>query len=287
MGGMKFLLVSMLLISSVALAQTPATQPATPEKLDGAEPYVYRAGEPQPMRLHVFKPVDWKNSDRRPALIHFFGGGWVRGTPDKAAYWARTAAKWGMVGVAPDYRTQERFGTTPMDAVADARAAVRWVQDHADELGIDPARVVVSGNSAGGHLALWTGIEHAPFGSSADESPTCKPTALILFSAVSDCTQGIGAKRCGEHAKEISPVYQLDAHMPPIIMFHGDADKTVPHDQAVALDAALKQSGNSCEFVTVPGGGHNFGGDLPEWKDRSREMVRAFLVNQKLLDAGK
>jgi acetyl esterase/lipase len=244
--------------------------------------FVYR--DAQPMRLFVVKPEGWNQADRRPALVHFFGGGWVRGTPDRAAGWARMAAKWGMVGVAPDYRTQERFGTTPMDAVADARAAVRWVQDHADELGVDPTKIIVSGNSAGGHLALWTAIEHAPPGSDANENPKFKPAALILMSAVSDCTTGLGLKRTGEHAHAISPIHQLDPRMPPIIMFHGDADKTVPIDQAIALEAALKKSGNVVEFTKVEGGGHNFSGDLPEWKDKSREMIREFLVKRKLID---
>ena len=170
-----------------------------------------------------------------------------------------------------------------MDAVADARAAVRWVQEHADELGVDPTKVIVSGNSAGGHLALWTAIEHAPFGSDSSESPKHKPAALVLTSAVADCTSGAALKRCGEHARELSPLHQLDPTMPPIIMFHGDADTTVPVEQAIALEAALKQAGNVVEFTKVEGGSHNFSGDLPEWKDKTREMIRTFLVKQKLI----
>ena len=278
---MHGMMCTALFLALITLQAQPATVPTTPESLPGAETFIYR--DAQPMRLFVYKPADWAKSDRRPAYVHFFGGGWVRGTPDKAAGWARNAARWGMVGVAPDYRTQERFNTTPMDAVADARAAVRWVQDHADELGVDPTKIIVSGNSAGGHLALWTAIVHAPFGSDPNESPKFKPAALVLTSAVSDCTKGIGAKRTGEHARDISPVYQLDPNMPPIIMFHGDADTTVPIEQAIALDAALKNSGNVVEFTTVPRGGHNFAGDLPEWKDKTRDMIRAFLVKHKLI----
>lgn len=158
----------------------------TPVTLDGAETFVYRDGKPDPMRLHVFKPGGWKPGIKLPALIWFFGGGWVRGTPDKSAGWARLAAQWGMVGIAPDYRTQLRFGTSPLESVADARASLRWVEDHALELGIDPAKIVVGGNSAGGHLALWTAIGKTPPGSRAEEAPGVKPAALILLSAPSD-----------------------------------------------------------------------------------------------------
>lgn len=100
----------------------PSAKPAsTPTSIDGAETFVYRAGEPEPMRLHVVKPKGWSAQDRRPALIHFFGGGFVRGTPLQSAGWARVAARWGMVGLAPDYRTSERFRTDATATVMDAR----------------------------------------------------------------------------------------------------------------------------------------------------------------------
>ena len=67
-----------------------------------------------------------------------FDSSWTRGTPANAAAWAKWAAERGFVGVAPDYRVKERFGTSPLESVADGRAALRWVQEHAAELGIDP-----------------------------------------------------------------------------------------------------------------------------------------------------
>src|SRR5258708_38854634 len=126
----------------------------TPVTLPGAEIFIYRDSKPEPLRLHVFKPKNWQAGDRRPALIWFFGGGWDHGTPENSAGWAKWAASLGFVGVAPDYRTKKRFSTSPLEAVADGRAAMHWVEDHAAELGVDANRIVVCGNSAGGHLAL-------------------------------------------------------------------------------------------------------------------------------------
>ena len=79
------------------------------------------------MRLHVFKPKNWKAEDHRPALVFFFGGGWTTGTPERSATYAKWASSAGMVGIAPDYRTRERFSTSPLESVADGRAALRWV----------------------------------------------------------------------------------------------------------------------------------------------------------------
>jgi acetyl esterase/lipase len=231
------------------------------------------------MRLHVFKPKDWKASDRRPALVFFFGGGWTTGTPERSAGYAKWAATLGMVGIAPDYRTKERFGTTPLESVADGRAAVRWIEDHADKLGIDSKQIVVGGSSAGGHVALWTAIEHTPPGSATNEALRVKPIALILISPVSDTSSATGytPKRFGDKAEALSPVHQLDAKMPPVLVFHGDADTTVTNRQSIALRDKLVASSNICELITVPGGNHGFQSQLPEWKDKTRATVKEFL----------
>ncbi|HVM50867.1 MAG TPA: alpha/beta hydrolase [Candidatus Acidoferrum sp.] len=264
-----------------AKTNAPALTPAT---LPGAETHICRDSQPEPMRLHVFKPHGWQAADHRPALVFFFGGGWTRGTPDRAASWAKFAAGLGLVGIAPDYRTRERFGTSPLASVADGRAAVRWIEDHAGELGIDPARIVVGGSSAGGHVALWTAIEHTPPGSDPKEAPRIKPCAIILLSLVSDTTSPLGytPKRFGADAQALSPVHQLDARMPPVLVFHGDADRTVTNRQSILLRDRLVAGGNVCELVTVPGGDHGFTSQLPEWKDKTRKLVADFLAKQHL-----
>lgn len=281
-------MVSLLAAASLAAAETKkAARPpeTTPVTLPGAETRVFRELAPEPLRLHVMKPKDWKAGDRRPALVWFFGGGWTRGTPANAIGFAKWAADLGLVGVAPDYRVKDRFGTSPLESVADARAAVRWVQDHAAELGVDPRRVVVGGNSAGGHVALWTAIAHTPPGSAEGEAPKHKPVALLLTSAVSDTSKlkGYTPARFGENAEALSPVHQLDAKMPPMLVFHGDADTTVPQAQSLALRDKLLATGNSVEFISVPGGSHNFGGDLPEWKEKTRTLMAEFLTKQGVL----
>ena len=279
----------MFLLFLCAVAALPA-QPApeaTPTELPGAEAFLYRDdGTTPPLRLFVVKPEGWRAGDRRPALMFFFGGGWTTGTPASSIFWARFAAGLGLVGIAPDYRTKGRHDISPLGSVADARAALRWVQDHAAELGLDPMRIAVGGNSAGGHVALWTAITHAPPGSDEKESPRLKPAALVLFSTVSDTSAGSGytPQRFGEHTTALSPVHQLDARMPPVLAFHGDADRTVLLQQAVALRDKLLAAGNACELHIVPGGGHNFGNDVPEWREKSRELMIAFLKRQRLLD---
>ena len=260
----------------------------TPTNFPDAQTFIYRNLQPEPLRLFVVQPDNGRTNDQRPAMIFFFGGSWTRGNPTKSIGWARMAAQWGLVGIAPDYRTAERFGSTPVESTADARAALRWVQDHATELGVDKNKIVVGGSSAGGHLALWTGITKAPYGSPPEESPVLKPAALVLISAPGDTTPAAwgndpkATQRFGPHIGDVSPLQNLDAKMPPTIMFHGDADKTVPYPLAVALHRRLVATSNICEFITIPGGGHGIG---PDWKDKSRIRIKEFLNQQGLIPA--
>ena len=286
--GLSAGLAALFLCAVEVLAQ-PAPSPA-PTNFPGAQAFIYRDLKPDPLRLFVVKPDGWRTNGQSPAFLYFFGGGWTSGDPGKSIGWARMAAKWGMVGIAPDYRTARRFGSTPVEAVADARAALRWVEDHAEELGVDTNKIVVGGVSAGGHLALWTAITKAPYGSNAAESPTSKPAALVLISAPGDTTPAAWGdsaqpgQRFGPHIGDVSPLQHLDTNMPPTLMFHGDADPTVPYRLAVALHDRLVATGNTCEFITIPGGGH---GIPPDWKNKSRDRIREFLKEQNILPASR
>ncbi|MFA6962028.1 MAG: alpha/beta hydrolase [Opitutaceae bacterium] len=283
-------LLALLLTATALFAQenppdenAPAKKVATPTSLPGAETFIYRDGTPEPMRLFVFKPKDWKATDHRPALIHYFGGGFTHGLPTQAAGWAKKAAALGMVGVAADYRVKERFPTDATACVADARASFHYLQVHAAELGIDPAKIVASGSSAGGHLALWTAITHTPPGCDPDEAPLQKPVALILMSPACDSSTATGqrANRFGKNPDAYSPQQNLDPKMPPVLLFHGDADTVVPYRYAVALDKTLRDTGNSCELVTMPGGGHGF--TLTEWKTKAPDLIKDFLEKKGLV----
>lgn len=280
------ILVGACLQAAVHAQEEPAvkttTKVETPLTLPGAESFIYHDVQPEPMRLHVFKPKGWTAADRRPVFIHFFGGGFVRGVPTQSAGWAKQAAKLGMIGVAADYRVLTRHGTDGTACLADARAAVHWLQVNATELGLDPKRIVVSGSSAGGALALWTAITASPPGSDPALTPRHKPAALILMWPAADLTLFSGQKdRFGGHGLACSATQHLDAQMPPSLLLHGDKDPTVPYESSVILHRTLTGTGNSCEFITMPGNGH--GTTLPEWKEKLPGLIQKFLTEQKLL----
>jgi len=273
----------------------PAKVEATPETLPGAEPFVYKEVGDAKLRLHVVKPEGWRPTDKRACMLCFFGGGWINGTPDKMLPWAKWAAARGMVGVAADYRTRSRFGTPPEDCVADGRAAARWIEDHADELGIDPARVVALGSSAGGHVAAWTAIPDAVSPErSAEPVARLRPAALVLLWPVTDTTaEGYGGpKRFGndaERAASLSVTGRMPQQMPPTLVFHGTADPTVPYANSTSFAALMKDHGNDCLLIPFEGGKHSLtssksGAQGKAAKARIEEETHAFLVDHALID---
>jgi acetyl esterase/lipase len=238
------------------------------------------------MRIHIFKPANHNAGDVRPAFMFFFGGGWLRGTPYAATSWMKEVNQLGMVGIAADYRVKERHNTDPSKSVADARAAFSWVLAHAAQFGIDPARIVVSGSSAGGHVALWTALSRTPWGSDPKEAPARKPAALVLMSAAIDTSKetGILAERFVGHGRDLSPFQNLDTRMPPMLIIHGDEDKAVPYAQAVTLARRLQETGNVAELATMVGVGHGYQGEEgARWRKQAPGLMRAFFEQNGVL----
>lgn len=288
----------------VLVAQTAPAAPATPtaEKkadetplsLPGSEALVYRTVNGVELRLHIVKPKGWSAADKRPAFVAYFGGGWSSGTPESSLRFAKWAANLGLVGIAPDYRTRTRFGGTPEDCVADARAALDWVAKHAAELGVDPAHLIAQGASAGGHLAAWTAIP-TPGPGANDPAPSVRPAALVLINPVSDTKEGGygGPRRFGNQparALAASVPDQMPPTMPPTLIFHATGDATVPYANSVALRDRLVAAGNRCELVTFEGLGHayyssKFGEAGKAAYSKTNDDTRAFLASLGLVTA--
>src|SRR5206468_9394920 len=135
----------------------------------------------------------------------------------------------GAVAVRANYRVSKTHNVGPDKCVEDARSAVRWVREHAAELGIEPDRVAASGASAGGHLAACTATPVAPNSETDNLKISCAPNALVLINCVADLTPGGLATRVGgaEMARRISPVLHVGAKTPPTLIMDGSEDNCV------------------------------------------------------------
>ena len=165
-------------------------------------------------------------------------------------------------------------------AVEDCLCALQWIARNAENYNFDLARIVTTGNSAGGHLALTTGMVPASAGlgrecisgsfSGPPTIPSVEVAAIINWYGITDVadlvhgsnTKGYAVQWLGglpnrdEVARLTSPLTYVRAGLPPVLTIHGDADPVVPYQHAVRLHDALESAGVASELHTVTDGGH-------------------------------
>ncbi len=262
----------------------PETHPLDPPGL------VYYRVDNLDLKVNVFTPGP--ETIVRPTLVFYHGGGWAHYTKDNMLFSALPYLAQGMAVVEVDYR-QANQARAPA-AVEDCRCALHWVFKHAAEYGFDVNRLVVGGVSAGGHLALMTGMldQSAGFDDgcafSIDQRPV-KVAAIVDFFGPTDVAEFLyqphekawaiewmaGVADREELAKRVSPMTYVRPGLPPIIMVHGTADPEVPYEQSVRLHQALDKAGTPNELVSIPNGQHGIYPDAE--KLRAQNEVFQFL----------
>jgi acetyl esterase/lipase len=232
-----------------------------------------------------------------PTIIFIHGGGWSGGSKETKGLAILPYLEMGMNVVNVEYRLS-KVALAPA-AVEDCRCAVRWVIQHAKEYGIDTTRLVVTGESAGAHLALTTGM--LPVSAGLDRACAgtgeLKIAAVVNWYGISDVVELIDGPNMKTYAvtwfaslpdreliaKRVSPMTYVRAGIPPVLTIHGDADPTVPYNQSVRLHEALTRVGVANELMTIPGGKH--GSDCCDVRQRTNAYtkIKEFLTKQGVL----
>jgi acetyl esterase/lipase len=136
---------------------------------------------------------------------------------------------------------------------------IRYLREHAGELGIDPSRLVAAGGSAGGHLAAATAMLSGLDDPSDNLAVSCKPNALVLFNPVIDNgPEGYGYERTGERFREISPLHNISRGNPPTLFFLGTSDNLIPVSTAKAFQEKMRAEGNRCDLFLYEDQKHGF-----------------------------
>ncbi len=222
---------------------------------------VYKTIGDVELKLHIFEPPDRKTKEPVPAIVFFFGGGWVGGTPTQFYHHCDYLASRGMMAISAEYRVRNRHGTTPFECVADGKSAIRWVRANAERLGVNPDKIAAGGGSAGGHVAACTAVLKDLDEKTEDRSISSRPNALALFNPALDLVQLSKKKASDERfkrVKEISPLQHVTKGLPPCIIFHGTADRTVPFESVERFTSVMKDAGNICRLVPFEEKGHGF-----------------------------
>lgn len=265
---------------------------------------VYHVANNHENTLDLYVPRN--ASGPTPVLMMIHGGGWVAGTKESQFLRALPYLEMGWAVVNVTYRLVQ-VSRAPA-AVEDCLCALQWIAANAETYDFDLSRIVTTGNSAGGHLALTTGMVPPSAGlgrECAAGSFTGPPTnrdvevaAIINWYGITDvgdlvdgpntkgyAVQWLGGVRDREAIAEVtSPLTHVRGGVPPVLSIHGDADPIVPYQHAVRLHEALDAAGVVNELHTVPGGGH--GGFSREQTLAIYEAIDRFLNGQQLGPAG-
>lgn len=287
-GCMRFLLLLPLLAAVPSLhAQTAAKAKDPVDQLAAAltpsRKLVYKQAGDRALEMHVFEPEGYRAGDRRACFLTIHGGGWAGGAPPRMYPFAAHYARQGLVGISLQYRLYNpKTGVSVFDCVKDVRTAMRHLRDQAGELGIDPAKIIVSGGSAGGHLAAATALFDEV--NEAGEQGEVTPAALVLlFPVIDTSAAGYGQAKIGERWRELSPLHQVRPGLPPTLVFHGTGDTVTPFAGAKAFHEAMRQAGNTCELDVNKGGVHGYLMFDKALFDDTLRKADAFLRSQGLL----
>lgn len=254
----KYLGITALFIfcSAVVFAQAEAVE---------TKKIAYKTVNSKQLYADIFYTVDERRIDK-PAIALFHGGGWVSGDPSEFYEACRRWARKGFVAVSFQYRlsinedgTYPHPDITPVESTKDARSAIRWLRENATELHINPDKIAVGGQSAGGQLALATALCDTIDESTDNLEVSPAPNALLLFSSNVNTIEAWIDMLLGDRRNEIwsiSPYHNLKKQMPPAIAFHGEEDDQVLFYIVQMFRARMATLDNYYELYTYAGRKH-------------------------------
>lgn len=223
------------------------------------EQIVYKQIDTTKLLLEVYHPESMDKSVKYPAIVFYFGGGWISGTIDQFKPQAKYFSERRIVCFLVDYRVKNRQQTTPFESLKDAKSAIRYIREHSDKFNVDPSKIVAAGGSAGGQLAAATALIDDYNENSDDISISCKPNALVLFNPVIDNGPGgYGYERIGDAYKSFSPLHNIKSGAPPTILFLGTNDKLIPIETVKYYQTVMSKVKSKCELRLYAGQGHGF-----------------------------
>jgi acetyl esterase/lipase len=257
---MRTLRLNPALVATAALFVVVACRPRIAPVAEPSSRAAYAVARGESLWVHRFAPPR-RDTAARPAVLLLHGGGWSAGDPSWVYPAAAAFAAGGFEAFAVQYRLSDSV-TTPLEAIADACAALRWTRLRADSLGVDPERVAVYGVSAGGHLAASTvtiGCPEALADRGAD--------ALLLLSPAVDVEGDAHFARLlrgRASAREVSPAEHGRAGMPPTVLIQGAEDSLTPLRGAQRFCVLVAAQGQTCDLRVYDGLGHLLTRNLTE-----------------------
>ncbi len=228
--------------------------------LERATAHPYRRveqGESEDLHLHAYLPPE-RTADPAPAILFFHGSLWDKGLVSQFAPQALYFAERGVASFLVEYRMASTHFTGPLEALDDARCALRWVTQRCLSLGIDRSRLCLCGASGG----AWAAMMAALLGMDPDDSAEGDPLvdSLVLFEPVCDPTAKlptIASFPDKRTARKLTPARRLRNGLPAALFLHGTADAMVPAAPTAKLAKSWTKHGHA-NYIAYEGSKHGF-----------------------------
>lgn len=264
----RWIRASLVVLSIAVPASAQGLVTVTPD-------VVYGRKDGMALTFDVFTPPRPNGA----ALVHIVSGGWISWTPPTQVP-ATVQNLYGQLFEKGFTVFAVRHGSSPRyvipEIVPDVRRAVRFIRMTASQYGIDPARIGVTGMSAGGHLSLMLGLASDPDDAKNDDAVlriSDRVAAVVAYYPPVDLDPAAGAVVTEHPSKRfpalnfdaasvvaVSPIKHVSAGDPPTLLIHGNKDELVPMAQSEQIYAAFQQSRVTSQLIVINGGGHGFKG---------------------------
>ena len=248
---LRFTLSILLIVGLLQLNYSQnKIQQIKPEKI------LYKSTNEGELNLFIYKPSKFDIKKKYSCIVFFHGGGWNSGNQEQFQRQSRYFASRGMVAVSVEYRIRNVHGTSPIQAMEDAKSAIRFIRSNAKVLSIDPNKIAAAGGSAGGHLAAVAGNIDLFDNSDEDLTISSKPNLLILYNPVIDF--GTRKWRWIDNPSDASPIHNISKGSPPTIILTGTNDKIVPVESIMNYKKIMESVGSRCDVILYEGAEHAF-----------------------------
>jgi acetyl esterase/lipase len=244
-----FFVFFFLLLSYISFSQNDRVF-IKPEKV------LYKSTKQGDLNLYFYRPLDFNKSKTYNCIIFFHGGGWNSGDYKQFERQSMYFASRGMIAISAEYRIKNKHGTTPIQAMEDAKSAIRFLRLNAKSFFINPNRIAAAGGSAGGHLAAVTANIDLFDNVNEDLGISSKPNLLVLYNPVID----FGSRKWLwiDNPSDASPVHNISKGSPPTIILTGTKDKIVPVETIMNYKKIMESVGSRCDVILYDGAEHAF-----------------------------
>ena len=244
-----FFVLLFLLLSYISFSQNDRVF-IKPEKV------LYKSTKQGDLNLYFYRPLDFNKSKTYNCIIFFHGGGWNSGDYKQFERQSMYFASRGMIAISAEYRIKNKHGTTPIQAMEDAKSAIRFLRLNAKSFFINPNRIAAAGGSAGGHLAAVTANIDLFDNVNEDLGISSKPNLLVLYNPVID----FGSRQWLwiDNPLDASPVHNISKGSPPTIILTGTKDKIVPVETIMNYKKIMESVGSRCDVIFYEGAEHAF-----------------------------